>query len=477
MEDYHWHQGRLKTFLQNEAALNRPAAALAHQLAEHTGELWELASSWTDVPADFSATGFELRDDWPSYCLAELDQAVAKKDLPAVKHWSGELAAAAFSLDDLHRWLDFLVENHLTALEFQKRCETLFEKSNQLQEKYDPSGTLSQFPAGVLGLNGKGNYYEVEHQAERLFATMPPDRASEFATNEHLTPGSLWVAPSMRETFLKLEEVLSLDNRKTWELAARTPYEHSYLINMLFRADHVAADDDLCSVLKKFDAMNPHARVGELLSVLMYRGHSFAGLEWADRFRPELVKAADQIGPGESDVQAMQDACQWTNKFYQGPTEYGVTFTLRDALLSRRLDCVRATDMIGAIYRDAGRVGFGHVRWCCETGGHSVAAELRPENDKPQALLFDGLMPPQEPETWPECYFHGHAWPPSLEHEHNPTPYTVEMYIRGIDSYIWAEGYIVRGPNAGNLTTATIPYSTTRREASTRKVFDGPYPE
>ena len=51
--------------------------------------------------------------------------------------------------------------------------------------------------------------------------------------------------------------------------------------------------------------------------MLMYRGHSFAGLEWADRFRPELVKAADQIGPNESDVQAMQDACQWTNKFYQ----------------------------------------------------------------------------------------------------------------------------------------------------------------
>jgi hypothetical protein len=33
------------------------------------------------------------------------------------------------------------------------------------------------------------------------------------------------------------------------------------------------------------------------------------------------------------------------------------------------------------------------------------------------------------------------------------------------------------GPNAGWLTTAAIPYSTSRREAATRKVFDGPYPE
>jgi hypothetical protein len=476
MADFSWHQGRLKTFLQNEATLNRPAAALAHELADKSRQFWELASTWSAVPGDLTAAGFESRGDWPSFCMAALDRAAAAKDLTAVQHWSGELATAAFSLDDLHRWLNFLVENHLTALEFQQRCETLFRRSNDLHEKYDPSGTLSQFPAGVLGLNGKGNYYEVEHQAELLFA-VPRDQEAKSIANEYLTPSSLWVSPNVRETFVTLQNVLSPENRKTWELAARMPFEHSYLINMLYRADRVAAADELRTVLKKFDAMNPHAQVGELLSVIMYRGHSFAGLEWADRFRPELVKAADHIGPNESDVQAMEDACRWTNQFYQAPTEYGMAFTLRDALLSHRLDCVRATDMIGAIYRNAGRVGFGHIRWCCETGGHSVAAYLRPENDKPQARLFDGLMPPQKPETWPDCYFHGHAWPPSLEHEHNPTPYAVEMYVRGIDSYIWAEGYIVRGPNAGWLTTAAIPYSSSRREASTRKVFDGPYPE
>ena len=475
-DDFNWHQGRLKTFLQNEVSLNRPAAEMAHDAAEKAERFWELTQTWTALPDDLASAGFESHDDWPSYCLAALDHAVAAKDLPAVKRWSGELAAAMFSLDDLHRWLEFLVDNHLTALEFQQRCETLFRASTDLHEKYDPNGTLSQFPAGVLGLNGKGNYYEVEHQAERLFS-IPADRTAEISTDEHLTPGSLWVSPAVRESFVNLEAVLSPENRKTWELAARTPYEHSYLINMLFRADHVDADDDLSAVLKKFDAMNPHAKVGELLSVLMYRGHSFAGLEWGDRFRPELLKAAEQIKSSDTDLQAMQDACRWTNQFYDQPAEYGVTFTLRDALLSHRLDCVRATDMIGAIYRNAARAGFGHVRWCSETGGHSVAAYIKPENDKPVARLLDGLTSSQEPETWPECYFRGHAWPPSLEHEHNPTPYAAELYIRGIDSYIWAEGYIIRGPNAGWLTTAAIPYSTTRREAATRKVFDGPYPE
>ena len=50
-----------------------------------------------------------------------------------------------------------------------------------------------------------------------------------------------------------------------------------------------------------------------------------------------------------------------------------------------------------------------------------------------------------------------------------PTPYAVELYVRGLDNYLWAEGYIVRGPNAGTLTTARIPYSTHRLDESTRK--------
>ena len=55
-----------------------------------------------------------------------------------------------------------------------------------------------------------------------------------------------------------------------------------------------------------------------------------------------------------------------------------------------------------------------------------------------------------------------------------PTPYAVELYLRGLDNYLWGEGYIIRGPNAGTLTTARIPYSTHRQEQSIRKVFDGP---
>ena len=55
---------------------------------------------------------------------------------------------------------------------------------------------------------------------------------------------------------------------------------------MLYRCTQANTTDDLAETLKKLDARLPHATVGELISVLMYRGHSFAGLEWSDRFRP-----------------------------------------------------------------------------------------------------------------------------------------------------------------------------------------------
>src|SRR3954462_7534811 len=122
---------------------------------------------------------------------------------------------------------------------------------------------MSQFPGGVLLLNGLGNYYEVEHQAERLFS-MPADRMAALASNAHLTGGSVWVMPAVREAFVKLQSQLSPANQKTWDQAARTPFEHSYLVNMLYRANKADTLDEFCQVLKRLGANTPNATVGEL---------------------------------------------------------------------------------------------------------------------------------------------------------------------------------------------------------------------
>jgi hypothetical protein len=48
--------------------------------------------------------------------------------------------------------------------------------------------------------------------------------------------------------------------------------------------------------------------------------------------------------------------------------------------------------------------------------------------------------------------------------------------VRGLDNYVWAEGYIVRGPNAGTLARAPVPYLPQREKKSVQTVFAGPYP-
>jgi len=474
-QDFNWHQRRLRAYLENHSILNRSAEQNTHDLAEYTRQFWEQSRRWTELPAELHAVAVPPAHDWISYCFASLNHAVAARDLAATQHWSGELASAAFSLDDLHRWLEFLEQNQLTALEFQRRCATLFEAGEKRIEKYDPKANISQFPAGVLSLNGIANYIEVEHQAERLFS-IPKQEQLEATSHLHLTSGSLWVSPDLRQTYLKLQAVLSPRNQQTFNLGARAPYEHSYLVNMLFRTENAHTTDDLCAVLKKFDSLHPRAKLEELLSVLMYRGHAFGGLEWGDRFQPELIKAADNIKLEETDLQALEDACRWTNNFYRAPAQYGLTLTLRNALDQKRLDCVRATDMIGAIFRNAGRVGFCNVRWCSETGAHSVAGCVHKEAQGLRIQLSDGLDPPAAPELWPQCYFRGHAWPLSLA-ENAAQPYAVELYVRGLDSYVWMEGYIIRGPNAGWLTVTDVPYGIYTEPASTRKVFNGPYPQ
>jgi hypothetical protein len=48
--------------------------------------------------------------------------------------------------------------------------------------------------------------------------------------------------------------------------------------------------------------------------------------------------------------------------------------------------------------------------------------------------------------------------------------------VRGLDSYVWAEGYVVRGAAAGRLVRAGIPYLAEFPGGGTEQVFDGPHP-
>ena len=236
LEDFKWHQTRLRTYLENNITLGVGAEESARESAEKASMFLDAANSWSELPTDIAPTGLTRQDDWPSYCLAAIDKAVREKDVVATKYWATELAAATFWLEDLLRWRAFCTRIIWPLWIFRRGASALFVAADQEHLEYKPESTMSQFPAGVLGLNGKGNFYEVERQAERLFS-MPADRLLAIEENKHSSPNCAVGAACVREMFLQLRTVLSADNQKTWDLAARTPYQHSYLVNLLFRAN------------------------------------------------------------------------------------------------------------------------------------------------------------------------------------------------------------------------------------------------
>ena len=89
--------------------------------------------------------------------------------------------------------------------------------------------------------------------------------------------------------------------------------------------------------------------------------------------------------------------------------------------------------------------------------------ETLPDGSR-RVTTVDGLFKPgQRESTWPEEFFTSRS-----------STYAVELNGRGIDNYVWLEGYIVRGPNAGTLMRAAVPYLPGRGQASVEKVFPRP---
>ncbi|MFM7109429.1 MAG: hypothetical protein ACKOZU_12685 [Planctomycetaceae bacterium] len=468
--DLAWHQTRLRAFLENQRTLNAPALEAAEALHAAAKRLADRAAAATSVPDDVAAPGRADETTWPGWCLCRIDEAVRQRDLEKLVRWTAELEGATFWLADLHRWLDFLSANFAAAIDFQRESPEPFRLIDRAGEAYAILAAPSCLPAGMLTQHGRSSFLEIERQAERVF-TMPADRIAELRRDRHLSPESILVPPARRKAFRAYVAALSPANRRTLLRAARTPYEGCYLVNMLFRASSAEFVDQQCEVLRRFDQLAPDATVEQLMGVLFYRGHSFSAMEWADRFQPELLEeAATPDGPSTA---AFHAACRGAHDVFTRTGRYGLTLTLRDSLAKGMFDCVRATDLAITLFRNSGRSGVGHVRWSAGTDGHSVAAFWG--DDAGRVLVEDPLAPADAPGTWPDAYFGGATWPEMLRD--NPKPYAAELYVRGLDNYVWAAGYVIRGERAGTLSTAAVPYLRDFRKAGSRRIFEGPHPD
>ena len=458
-------QRRFRPALERGLRSRAPLLERLEKLSERARLLAKAGSAWESVPSGIA--GLELPAlplSQPARIAAELVRAAGGEQLANTQRLCAELDGSLFHLADLLRWVQLLDANLLAALEFQARARGLFEHAERMPRtsRYDPHSTLGWFPAGSSILYGERNYYEVERQAERYFGlvdarSMRPRQAGQPAA-------ALYLSPYVRRAFAELGEQLPPEHRAQWDSLARRPYDRSALENLLFRhqrAERLHEAAEALSRLGQRKQLRPH----QLLDVLSYRGGGFfSGLEWGDRFRPELMAAAsEQKG---DDRKVLRAAQAFTFRSYDPSRYQGGTLTLRSALETRSFDCIRATDMIGAIFRNAGRTGFVELRECRgQPPSHTTGGQV--ESWSPSAAVFavDGLLPPNETgRRYPDSWFRAKK------------EYCVELYVRSLDTSLWAGAYLIAGPSAGLRVDAALPYLPERATASQVKAFAGPYP-
>jgi hypothetical protein len=472
MAAYGWQQTKFREYVRKHHEQNTAAMAAATALSATAGELAGSLQAAKAVPAGLSISRTASADNWPSTCLRMVQAGLAAKNLPQSLRWARELDAALFALADLHRWLDLLLENNLASLDFQVRCQGTFAWVDSLPAPKIPYRD-DNFPGSSMSFARACNYFEVERQAVRLFGEAAT--LSELAANSDTSvPAATWVPPHLRESFLLVRSRLAPATQAIWDKAAHTPFERSYLANMLFRASRAGVLDQVSVVLRRFEHSHPQPNVTDMMDAIFYRAGAWcSGLEWGDRFDPRLMDMAGKLDG--DDAKILGSAHELTNEFLGEWDNYqGGIWTLHDALDKRKLDCVRGSDMIGGLFRDAGRCGYLSVRLTCGIATHTLSAVETDEHDG-RVVMADSLEPGENLVAWPAAIFKGQTWPKGYPGPRGPV-FAAILCARGLDSYVLAEGYVVRGPHAGELVRVALPHLPGREKASVQKVFAGPYP-
>jgi len=458
LASYEWSQGPWRSFLRMELAANAAVRDDVEELAALTRELVEQIQTG-DRPSPISLPDTRIASmAWPAQCLGKLRAAIAAGDVAGERIWADELAAAAFALADLHRWFDLLLRSHLASLDFQSLCRAAFEWADPncvaVRDQWE-----SHLPAASLMISWGQNYLEVERQAEDVFGAGAVMTSLALYHDLSHCPAARWMPPAQRGAFLWLRSCLSPDKQGLWDAAAAAPLTRSYMVNILFRTAESQTIDALGLVLERLDRSCPVATVDELMDAVFYRAGLYSsGIDWSDRYDPRLLTVAGQIMGARRDV--VQKAHTLAGNLLNGWENYaGGVPTLKQSLDLRKIDCVRGTDLIGAIYRNAGQGEYFVVRLSCGAAGHTVGAVPIDRDGRRYMQIVDSISPDIYDVEWPSAYFDGVVWPQGYPGPRGPL-FSAELCVRGLDGYMFAEGYVARGPNAGRLVRAPLDHIT-----------------
>ncbi len=375
-------------------------------------------------------------------------------------------------LVDLCRWLDFLDANLLEALDFQALCREQFDVAEAfyLKQPYDGSAFLGRFPAGSLILHGEANYYELERQAELLFGVVEgvvegAVEVDDTAGNNPVSDEAFQheVSPENARIFEELRRDLPSGLQRGLEAASRESFHRTRLSSLLFRIGAAGVVKEAREVLTRLGKRPGEHGAAAILDVLALRagGHA-CGIEWGDRFDARILERARQV-QGD-DATMFSRAYELAHASFEAKLYVGGTHTLRRALDTRAFDCIRATDLVEALFRAAGGTDSVELRECRGGPSHTVVGRLVRKGNSWEVRSLDALRPRFEgARTWPDDF------------RKNGASFAVEVYRPGLDTAIWASGYVVCGAHAGTRVDAAIPFVAGHEERrQTRAAVEAP---
>ncbi|MCB9918836.1 MAG: hypothetical protein H6832_10585 [Planctomycetes bacterium] len=394
-------------------------------------------------------------DDDVSECLRALIDDLAAKRMADARQRVESLGIHVERLADLVRWLAFLDRNLLEALEFAARCREQFVAADTYYRRqgYDTGSDYGRFPSGSALVHGEANYYEIERQAEGIFRVLEPSaRANEGVSLDGDPPALRHVLPTLWGAFRELRIGVPAVVLVALDDAASAPYARTRLTSVLFRGQSAGVLPPMRDALLALARRRVRVGVREVFDVLTLRAGGYScGFEWGDRFDPRILAFAKGVN-GDADSMFMA-AYRLAHANYDSSRYVGGTHTLRSALGSKAFDCIRATDLLEAIYRQAGGTGSVEVRECRGGPSHTVAGHIVLRAGGWTVAVADALRPRHEGSTsWPDGY------------ATSETAYAVEIYEPGLDTAIWSAGYVVCGPASGTRIDAALPFVPQRTE-------------
>lgn len=130
-------------------------------------------------------------------------------------------------------------------------------------------------------------------------------------------------------------------------------YDLTYLNHLFWRYREENLEKEVIRLIELYLKRPNATRLG-FLEVLFYRPGAFNTSHFAqDRFIPEMWSYAQKLNVGKSRKELYQQAAQYTQEITQ-TMRYGTANTLRFAFDQKTVDCIRSSNICGAILANAG---------------------------------------------------------------------------------------------------------------------------